>query len=64
MLKRLPFVAMTEGDRLAGGKVEKSSLKLSNFFVSGRIIYTGYFSVANLKKGFVLLFSAHYMREF
>lgn len=64
MLKRLPFVAMTEGDRFAGGKVEKSSLKLSNFFVSGRIIYTGYFSVANLKKGFALLFSTHYMREF
>ena len=43
MLKRLPFVAMTEGDRFAGGKVEKSSLKLSNFFVSGRYLYRLFF---------------------
>lgn len=58
MLKKLPFVVMTKGARFISGKVGgdrfasgKGGGKHSNFFVSGRIIYTVCFSVANLKSG-------------
>ena len=52
---------MTKGDSFASGK---GGGKHSNFFVSGRIIYTVCFFGGKFKKWFALLFSMHYMREF